>query len=144
MTRDRGIIERRRSTFFNRFRNGLFILYPSGYMIENFAPHVKGLVKIALILAILRGWIILYAMKGIEATNTEKGQERISSIVKIVGIRIREIRTRKGLTQKELAERAGTTQEKVCYYELGTTQPSIVSLEKIATGLDVNLVELLR
>ena len=66
------------------------------------------------------------------------------SIIKLVGIRIRSIRMKKGLTQADLAARVGTSQAKISHYELGTKQPEIVTLDRVAAGLGVEISELLK
>lgn len=59
-----------------------------------------------------------------------------------VGLRIREIRTNKGLTQVQLATLSGTKQQAIHLYETGLRSPSIETLEKIAKALRVDLKEL--
>lgn len=66
------------------------------------------------------------------------------SIVRIVGVRIREVRTRLALSQDELARKAGITQAKVSDYELGNVSPSITNLDRIADALGVPIAELLK
>ena len=51
-----------------------------------------------------------------------------------------ETRTRKGITQKELAERIGTKQSAIARVESGTTNPTIAFLEKISSALDSRLI----
>ncbi len=49
-------------------------------------------------------------------------------------------RTRLGLTQGDVAERAGLKQEAVARVESGTGNPTFRTLKKIAEALDSNLV----
>ena len=51
------------------------------------------------------------------------------------GSRIRELRTRRGLLQRELAEMAGVTESAVRNYELGLRTPRPQHLEAIARAL---------
>ena len=52
-------------------------------------------------------------------------------------------RTKLGLTQRELAEKAGLTQGAIAKYELGINTPSLNALFRLAVALDVDASELL-
>ena len=52
--------------------------------------------------------------------------------------RIKEARTAKKLTQKELAERIGTTESNINNYEKGRNKPTTDMLVKICLELDVS------
>lgn len=54
---------------------------------------------------------------------------------------IREARLRAGLTQKDLAERAGTTQSAVARWERGRSRPTVETLARLvaACGLELRL-----
>jgi transcriptional regulator with XRE-family HTH domain len=54
-----------------------------------------------------------------------------------VGLRVQTIRKRRGLTQEQLAERIGRTMESVSALERGKNFPSLATLERLATTLDV-------
>ena len=54
------------------------------------------------------------------------------------GSRIRELRTRRGLLQRELAEMAGVTESAVRNYELGLRTPRPQHLEALARALGVD------
>ena len=54
------------------------------------------------------------------------------------GSRIRELRTRHGLLQRELAEMAGVTESAVRNYELGLRTPRPQQLEALARALGVD------
>jgi transcriptional regulator with XRE-family HTH domain len=58
-----------------------------------------------------------------------------------LGLRVRELRRLQGLTTRELAERANVSASMVSQIETGNTSPSVVSLRRIAAGLDVPLAE---
>lgn len=60
-----------------------------------------------------------------------------------IGEKIKNIRTLKGLTQKSLAEKAGISQSAITYYEKNERIPSAVILEKIATALNVSMLDLI-
>ena len=52
--------------------------------------------------------------------------------------RVKEARTTKKLTQKELAERIGTTESNINNYEKGRNKPTTDMLVKICLELDVS------
>lgn len=54
---------------------------------------------------------------------------------------LREARLRAGLTQADLAERAGTTQSAIARWETGGAQPSLETLSRLvrACGLELRL-----
>jgi len=59
-----------------------------------------------------------------------------------VGIRIRELRTKTGLSQEKFAQKIGMDRTYFASVELGKRNISIINLEKIANGLDISLSEL--
>jgi HTH-type transcriptional regulator/antitoxin HipB len=58
--------------------------------------------------------------------------------------RVRSAREKLGITQAELAARIGSTQPSVARLEAGGVSPSIDTLSRIATALDLELVVALR
>ena len=58
---------------------------------------------------------------------------------KKLGLKIKELRKRKGLTQEELAELIQMEQNSISVMESGRNFPTLGTLEKIAKVLDVNL-----
>ncbi len=56
----------------------------------------------------------------------------------ILGRNIKLYRARRGLSQRDLAALASTTQSRVAGIELGNTSTTIDLLERIAAGLQVN------
>jgi ribosome-binding protein aMBF1 (putative translation factor) len=61
-----------------------------------------------------------------------------------IGERVRELREARGLSQKDLAQRMGTTQSVVARLELGGAEPRFETLERVARALDSDLVVELR
>lgn len=61
----------------------------------------------------------------------------------IQGETIKELRTRRGLTQRQLAERIGVTDKAVSKWESGRGLPDITLLEPLAAQLGVSIAELL-
>ncbi len=56
-----------------------------------------------------------------------------------VGRMVRELREARGLSQRELADRMGTTQSVVGRLEAGGSRPTIVTLERVAQALGLRL-----
>jgi transcriptional regulator with XRE-family HTH domain len=63
---------------------------------------------------------------------------------KLVGRNVKRIRQEKGLTQEQLAERSGFSQQYISGLEQGQRNPTIVSLYELATALGVSHMELVR
>ena len=64
------------------------------------------------------------------------------SIAKIIGQRIRNYRTQKGLSQEKLAELAGCHPTYIWQLERGEKNATLESVEKIASAMDISLSEL--
>ena len=64
-------------------------------------------------------------------------------LLKAVGRRVRSAREELGLTQDQLAERAGLHVSYVGQIERGLREPSLKSLEAVATALSLQLADLL-
>lgn len=56
-----------------------------------------------------------------------------------LGRRVRELRVQQGLSQAELARRAGMTQPAVARFEAGGTVPTLPVLERLARSLGAEL-----
>lgn len=61
-----------------------------------------------------------------------------------VGLKIREIRKAKNLTQEKLAESADVNQRHIVRIETAEGEPSLTTLKKIAKALDVDIDILLK
>ena len=57
--------------------------------------------------------------------------------MKMVGQRLKELRTEKKLTQKQLAEILNTNNSSICDWECGRTEPSIDYIVAICKFFDV-------
>jgi transcriptional regulator with XRE-family HTH domain len=64
-------------------------------------------------------------------------------VVVYVGDRLKEIRTRRLLTQEELAEKAGVSAATVVNVERNNQEPHFRTIRKLAQALDVDPTELL-
>lgn len=60
-----------------------------------------------------------------------------------VGIKIKELRKKKGLTQNELADKLHVTYQAVSRWENGDTEPSYDTLKQLATIFECTTDELL-
>ena len=57
--------------------------------------------------------------------------------------KLRYFRSQRGLSQEQLAERAGIHVNTIRKYELGYRKPKIEQLKKIAGGLEISVIEFL-
>jgi transcriptional regulator with XRE-family HTH domain len=60
-----------------------------------------------------------------------------------IGDKLKEIRTRRLLTQIELAEKAGVDPSTIIHTERNRTEPQFRTIRKLAKALDVDPTELL-
>lgn len=60
-----------------------------------------------------------------------------------IGQKIKQARLQKGLTQKQLGAKSGSTQQMIAQYENGKHTPKIDTLNHIADALDISLTDLL-
>jgi len=61
---------------------------------------------------------------------------------KLVGRNVKRIRQERGLTQEQLAERSGFSQQYISGLEQGRRNPTIVSIYELAIALGVSHMEL--
>ena len=66
----------------------------------------------------------------------------MSDIAKIIGQRIRNYRTQKGLSQEKLAELAGCHPTYIGQLERGEKNATLERVEKMASAMDISLSEL--
>lgn len=59
------------------------------------------------------------------------------------GFKIKDIRIKKGLTQKQLGEKCGMYESQIRKYENGKANPKMETLRKIAVALECNVSDLL-
>ena len=50
---------------------------------------------------------------------------------------LKQLREKAGLSQRELAERAGTSQKAISFWEKGEREPTLSNLQKLCTALGV-------
>jgi ribosome-binding protein aMBF1 (putative translation factor) len=68
-----------------------------------------------------------------------RGYERAGRTIRLA-MEIHGLREKRGLSQRELAERLGTTQSAIARLEAGNVSPSLPTLDKVAEALGVELV----
>jgi len=71
------------------------------------------------------------------------GGDSGTKLKKALGTAVRAARLRAGISQEELADRSGLDRTYVGGVERGERNPSLISLGKIASGLNVTLSRLL-
>lgn len=76
--------------------------------------------------------------------KAKSDQEAAKAFVKIVGEKIRVLRTEKGLSQEKLGELAELNSNYIGQVERGEKSISAFTLKKIAEGLSLSLEELFR
>lgn len=65
------------------------------------------------------------------------GQGKVRGASSLFPFRLRTVRTFRGFTQMELAERAGLKQSAISHFETGARKPSFDNLRLVADSLDV-------
>ena len=63
---------------------------------------------------------------------------------RLVGRNVRRVRQARGLTQEQLADRSGFSQQYISGLEQGRRNPTIVTIYELAGALGVNHMELVR
>lgn len=58
-----------------------------------------------------------------------------------VGVRLKSVRKKNGLSQRELAKRAGVTNSTISMIEKDSVSPSVSSLKKVLAGIPISMVE---
>lgn len=62
-------------------------------------------------------------------------------LTEIFGERLKHWRLKRGMTQKELADKMGITYWQISHYESGRRNPSLYTVERFLTALDVSIVD---
>lgn len=71
-----------------------------------------------------------------------RGLKEISQLREKFGQRVRSLRIEGGLTQEQLAERAGISVDFLSLIERGRNSPSFENLDELAGALEVSVAEL--
>jgi transcriptional regulator with XRE-family HTH domain len=75
--------------------------------------------------------------------RAEPGASDVSDAVRNLGVRVREIRKERGLTQRVLACRMNVPRTYISKVEMGRVVPTLSTLSRIAAALDVTVTDLL-
>lgn len=73
-----------------------------------------------------------------DSAERRRGYEKAGRAIRLA-MEIRALREARGLSQRQLAERVGTTQSAIARLEGGNVSPSLPTLDKIAEALDAEL-----
>lgn len=84
-----------------------------------------------------QSWDEVKAARG-QSSERRRGYEKAGRAIRLA-MEIRALREARGLSQRELAERVGTTQSAIARLEGGHISPSLPTLDKIAGALDAEL-----
>jgi len=74
-----------------------------------------------------------------DSAARRRGYEKAGRAIRLA-MEIHALRDKRGLSQRELAERLGTTQSAIARLEAGNVTPSLATLDKIAAALGVELI----
>lgn len=73
------------------------------------------------------------------SAHRRRGYESAGRAVRLA-LEIRGLREARGLSQRELAERVGTTQSAIARLEAGNISPSLPTLDRVADALGAELM----
>lgn len=85
----------------------------------------------------LQSWDEVKAVRA-DSPDRRRGYEKAGRAIRLA-MEIRALREARGLSQRELAERVGTTQSAIARLEGGNVSPSLPTLDKIAEALEAEL-----
>lgn len=74
-----------------------------------------------------------------ESPERRRGYENAGRAIRLAH-ELRELREKRGLSQRELANRVGTTQSAIARLESGQISPSLPTLDRVAAALDADVV----
>ena len=86
-------------------------------------------------------WLIVKALRTYIRVNSTKPSDPVR---RTLGERIKEHRTRCGMSQELLAEKLGVSRQAVSKWETGTAEPSTSNLLAMAKAFNISPEELLR
>lgn len=84
-----------------------------------------------------RGWDEVKAARA-DSSDRRRGYDKAGRAIRLA-MEIRALREARGLSQRELAERVGTTQSAIARLEGGNISPTLPTLDKIAEALEAEL-----
>jgi HTH-type transcriptional regulator / antitoxin HipB len=84
-----------------------------------------------------RSWDEVKAARA-DSSDRRRGYDKAGRAIRLA-MEIRALREARGLSQRELAERVGTTQSAIARLEGGNISPTLPTLDKIAEALEAEL-----
>ena len=81
--------------------------------------------------------------KEVVSDQRQKNQYELETQIYNIAIVLKNIRKKKELTQKDIAQRTGLTQQMISKIESYNGNPSIESFVKYCNGIGINLLEVL-
>ena len=72
-------------------------------------------------------------------SGVQKSDFKEITVTDLVAVKLMEARDKKGITQKQLAERTGIYQADISKIERGLSNPSLLTLERLAKGLGMKM-----
>jgi len=86
----------------------------------------------------------LYKLLSISKNIADRGEYRLMDLKQMIGARIKEIRTKKGITQEQLSERMEINPKYLSSIERGKENPTLSTLIRLSESLGVDLSEIFR
>ena len=83
-------------------------------------------------------------MKSVRESESSNEEEASQDLAPIVGVNLRRLRMRRGLSLEKLAQKSGVSRAMLGQIELGQSAPTINVLWKIARALDVTFATLIQ
>ena len=87
--------------------------------------------------------ILLYPTFCRKSTNCRKNNDNKSMEKNVFGKNLKELRTEKGLSQRELGKEFGVCNQTISFWELGSREPDLDFLVKISDFFNVSIDYLL-
>ena len=78
-----------------------------------------------------------------ESNPSQKGDEKYARVIQHFACLLKRLRSEKGLTQHDLCDRSGLSLRTISDMESGIRQPTLITLFKLAEGLDIEVLTLL-
>ena len=89
-------------------------------------------------------WLYIFNTVYKNSITVYPHEEVVMNIKKDFGLRIKELRNKKGITQYQLAEMAGIDPKHISHIETGRSFPKADLIEKFANALEIDYTELFK
>ena len=81
--------------------------------------------------------------RSLDSQDSQRYRDKIALMIKF-GKNLRRLRSERGLTQNELADRMGVRPASICAMECGQANATLSTVSRLAAALDVDASEFLR